>query len=350
MHPLAGARAIANAMRIRHVALIALLLAALPAVSEHSRLHAQPVSCSVPGQNQFVRDTLFDYYFWYRELPPTNPSSFDSPEAYLEAVRYKPLDRTYSYIANRRELEALFSASQFIGLGITSQFDGEELRLSQVFPDSPASQAGLARGHRILTINGRTIRDLNERGELGTAFGPNEEGLSVELAWRTLAGDERSARLVKRPVTIPTVSNTRVYDVDGRRVGYIMFRNFVEPSFAALDAAFTQLKEAGATELVLDLRYNGGGLVSVAQHLASLIGGRRTQSQLFAEFFHNDRHPELNKIDRFEEKANALNLDRLVVVTTRASASASELVINALRPFIPVTIVGDTTYGKPVGQ
>jgi C-terminal processing protease CtpA/Prc len=185
---------------------------------------------------------------------------------------------------------------------------------------------------------------------LGTAFGPNEEGVAIDLSWRTLGGEERSARLVKRPVTIPTVSHTSVYDVGGRKVGYIMFRNFVEPSVAALDAAFAQLKAAGATELVLDLRYNGGGLVSVAQHLASLIGGRRTQDQLFAEFFHNDRHPELNRLVRFEEKANTLNLTRLVVVTTRASASASELVINALRPFIPVTIVGDTTFGKPVGQ
>jgi carboxyl-terminal processing protease len=337
-------------MRIRHVVLIALLFGFLPAALNQSRLEAQPTSCTVAGQNQFVRDVLFEYYFWYHELPGTNPTTFASPEAYLEAVRYKALDQTYSYIANRREQEAFFSESQFIGLGISTQFDGTEMRLSQVFPDSPASEAGLARGHRILSINGRTVRDLYESGQLGTAFGPNEEGVAAELVWRTLAGEERSARLVKRAVTIPTVSHTRVYDVEGRRVGYIMFRNFVEPSVAALDAAFTQLKEAGATELVLDLRYNGGGLVSVAQHLASLIGGQRTQDQLFAEFFHNDRHPDLNRIVSFQGKPNTLNLDRLVVVTTRASASASELVINALRPFIPVTIVGDTTFGKPVGQ
>ncbi len=337
-------------MRIRHVVLIALLFGFLPAALNQSRLEAQPTSCTVAGQNQFVRDVLFEYYFWYHELPGTNPTTFASPEAYLEAVRYKALDQTYSYIANRREQEAFFSESQFIGLGISTQFDGTEMRLSQVFPDSPASEAGLARGHRILSINGRTVRDLYESGQLGTAFGPNEEGVAAELVWRTLAGEERSARLVKRAVTIPTVSHTRVYDVEGRRVGYIMFRNFVEPSVAALDAAFTQLKEAGATELVLDLRYNGGGLVSVAQHLASLIGGQRTQDQLFAEFFHNDRHPDLNRTVRFQGKPNTLNLDRLIVVTTRASASASELVINALRPFIPVTIVGDTTFGKPVGQ
>jgi C-terminal processing protease CtpA/Prc len=98
---------------------------------------------------------------------------------------------------------------------------------------------------------------------------------------------------------MPTVSMTKAYAVDRRRVGYIFFRNFVQPSDAALDEAFTTLKAAGVTELVLDLRYNGGGLVSVAQHLASLIGGVRTNDQVFAEFFHNDKNAFRNEIMRW---------------------------------------------------
>jgi hypothetical protein len=155
---------------------------------------------------------------------------------------------------------------------------------------------------------------------------------------------------VKRVVTIPTVSTTKLYDVDGRKVGYIFFRNFVEPSVEALDAAFATLHDAGATELVLDLRYNGGGLVNVAQHLTSLIGGQRTSGHVLAEYVHNDKHPELNRQITFDSQPNALNLQRLVVITTRSSASASELVINGLRPYMPVVVVGDRTYGKPVGQ
>lgn len=174
--------------------------------------------------------------------------------------------------------------------------------------------------------------------------------MSSTVVWQLPSGEEQSATLVKRAVTIPTVSALRLYAVDGRTVGYLNFRNFVQPSFSALDSAFAQLHEAGATELVLDLRYNGGGLVAVAQHLASLIGGTRTFDLTFAEFSHNGRHNDLNRTLRFEAKTNALGLARLVVITTGASASASELVINSLRPFIPVVIVGDTTYGKPVGQ
>jgi C-terminal processing protease CtpA/Prc len=157
--------------------------------------------------------------------------------------------------------------------------------------------------------------------------------------------------MTKRVVTIPTVSLTRTFRVDGRTVGYVFFRNFVNPSYQALDDAFAALREAGATELVLDVRYNGGGLVDVAVHLASLIGGVPTQGRVFATFQHNDKHGELNEDLRFETPPpQALNLSRLFVVTTRSSASASELIINSLRPHVQVVVVGDSTYGKPVGQ
>jgi hypothetical protein len=156
--------------------------------------------------------------------------------------------------------------------------------------------------------------------------------------------------MIKELVTIPTVSTTRVYDVRGVIVGYIFFRNFVGPSVSALDEVFAQLREAGARELVLDLRYNGGGLVSVAQQLASLIGGERTESLVLGEYSFNDKNKDLNRTLRFEGRPSALTLDRLIVITSRATASASELVINGLRPFIPVVVIGDRTFGKPVGQ
>jgi C-terminal processing protease CtpA/Prc len=134
-------------------------------------------------------------------------------------------------------------------------------------------------------------------------------------------------------------------------VGYLLFRNFVTPSYAALDEAFNSLREAGATELVVDLRYNGGGLVDVAVHLASLIGGSATQGRVFATFQHNDKNSALNEDLRFADAPpQTLNLSRLIVITTRSSASASELLINGLRPHLPVVVIGDATYGKPVGQ
>ncbi len=307
--------------------------------------------CSVQGQNTFVRDVMVEFYLWYQEMPDVDPALFDSPEAYLEAVKFRPLDETFSYIANQAATDAYYSSSQFIGIGFSMKQTGDEqIRVSQVFPDSPASEARLTRGDYLVAVDGRSIPELIQTGQLGAALGPAQDGYRVEIEWKTRRGEQRSAEVTKRPVTIPTVSQTEMIDVNGLPVGYLHFRNFVEPSVEALDRAFAEFRSRGVADVILDLRYNGGGLVSVAQHLGGLIGGVRTNTRTFVEFVHNDKNAFRNQAVTFYDPGAALDLPRLVVITTRASASASEMVVNALRPFIPVTVVGDTTYGKPVGQ
>jgi len=311
---------------------------------------AQLTSCTTLGQNLYVREVMTDLYLWYDHIPGVDPGEYDSPESYLEAIRFRPLDTTFSYVTSRAESDAFFSSSQFIGFGLSTAIVDADMRILQVFPESPAEEAGLSRGDRIQQINGRPVAALIQTGEIDSAFGPSEIGVEAAVTFLDASGTRREARMVKRLVTIPTVSLTRVYEQAGRRIGYIFFRNFVEPSDAALDAAFDELNAVGIDDLVLDLRYNGGGLVSVAQHLASLIGGTRTRGQVFAEYFHNDKNMFRNRRLRFAAQPNAATLERLIVITTRASASASELVINSLRPFMPVVVIGDRTYGKPVGQ
>ena len=307
--------------------------------------------CSVAGENKSVRTTMRDIYYWYKELPDPDPASFASPEAYLEAVRYKTLDTSFSYITDRASNDAFFSDSQFVGFGLSTMvLSSSEIRIVEVFPRSPAAEAGLERGARLLVINGRTAESLISSGEVNSIFGPSTAGLSGTVRFRDNSGNEREVTMTKRLVDIPTAYLTRTFASGGRTVGYINFKSFVTPSTAALNDAFTQLEAAGANELVLDLRYNGGGLVSVAQHLTGLIGGTRTKDKLFVQFIHNDKNTSKNSTLNFPAPAHALSLDRLVVITTRGSASASELVINGLRPYIPVTVVGERTYGKPVGQ
>jgi carboxyl-terminal processing protease len=307
-------------------------------------------NCTTAGQNRYVNDVMRDIYFWNTELPTVNTASFGSPEALLEALRFRPLDERFSYIGARATEEAFYSDSQFVGFGFANGYDGLGLRILQVFPDSPAAETGMQRGDRITSIEGQSVAALVASGAIGTALGPAQEGFVMRFRFERADGTAVDSTMTKRAVTIPTVSYLNVYEIDGRKVAYLFFRNFVTPSRAALDEAFNALRDVGATELVLDLRYNGGGLVTIAQHLASLIGGTRTDGQVFAEYFHNSRNAFRNEITRFEGKPNALPVQRLVVITTSGSASASELVINALRPFIPVITVGETTYGKPVGQ
>jgi carboxyl-terminal processing protease len=331
-------------LTVLRVVVVALLLP-VPVLAQSG-----PRNCSTLTQNLYVRDVLDEYYYWYSELPRLNASNYASPEAYLEAARFRPLDTSFSYITSRAANAAFYGDSQFVGLGISTQTSETDVRVLQVFPDSPASEAGLGRGDRIVEIDGRRVADLVASGQIGNAFGPVEDGVSVAIVFQLRAGGERRATLTKRVVTIPTVSLTRTFQVDGRTVGYLFFRNFVEPSYDALSSAFAALREAGATDLVIDMRYNGGGLVDVAVHLGSLVGGAVTNGRVFATFQHNDKNDDLNETLRFESQPEALTLPRLYVITTRASASASELLINSLRPHIPVTVIGDATYGKPVGQ
>src|SRR4029453_7132364 len=143
---------------------------------------------TIPGQNLYVRNTLQDIYLWYRELPDPNTALYTSPEAYLEAVRYRPLDTSFSYITTQASSDAFFSHSQFIGFGIGLKFEGDQLRLTEVYPESPASEAGLRRGYRIEAINGVSVADLVAGGEIGGAFGPSEIGYSILVKFRDLAG------------------------------------------------------------------------------------------------------------------------------------------------------------------
>jgi len=308
--------------------------------------------CSVAGQTGFVRDILEEYYLWNDQLPHLDPASFPSPEAYLDAVRFRPLDTSFSYITSKAAQDAFYSDSSFIGFGFSSSQTGAtEVRVSQVFPDSPASEAGLARGDRILEVDGRPIEEVIAAGGLSATLGPGEVGLSSELLFVSLRGRQRREVLVKRIVRIPTVSQVEIFEIGRRRVGYVHFRNFVRPSYGALDLAFQELSSADVNDFVLDLRYNGGGLIDVADHLAGLVGGVSATGRVFTELRHNERNSFRNRFYRFPEPPSwALELSRVAIITSEASASASELLVMGLRPFIPMVLVGGTTFGKPVGQ
>jgi C-terminal peptidase prc len=336
---------------MRRVLFLIGLAAALMCPSPASA-QAPPTNCSISSQNLWVRNQLNTVYYWNQFLPENvNPVSFNSPEAYLEAVRYRPIDNRYSYITSAAASDAFFSDSQFIGFGFRQQMTNTDILVLQVYDDSPASEAGLSRGDRITHVNGQSVPQIIASGTIDGAFGASEVGVAATVDFETVSGERRQARMVKRLVTIPTVSHTRMVEVDGRRIGYFVFGNFVRPSTAALNDAFAALRAANVNELVLDLRYNGGGLVDVAVHLASLIGGSRTEGQVMLNYVHNEvLGPTYNKTTRFTSTDQALDLQRLFVITTRSSASASELIINSMKPYMPVVVIGDTTYGKPVGQ
>lgn len=310
-----------------------------------------PDGCSIVEQNRFVVDLMNDIYFWSDEVPANiDPASFSSPEATMNAMLFLPLDR-FSGIRDKEANDAFFSDSQFIGVGIGLQtFPNDTVFVTQAFSDGPAAAVGIERGYEIVSVNGRTVEEILASGDsIGDAFGPDEVGVAVDLVYRDIAGTEMQATIFKDLVTIETVTTTAIFDVGGRTTGYLAFRNFVEPSFDALSAAFAEFQTNRVEDLILDVRYNGGGLLSVAEFLGNLIGGTNTATQVFSQRVHNPANAFRNVTTLFADVTDALNLERVTIITSAGTASASELVINALVPFAEVKLVGDSTFGKPVG-
>ncbi len=305
--------------------------------------------CSVAEQNRFVYEAMQDVYLWNDELPVVDPASFESPEALLAALRV-PQDR-FSFINTIAADEAFFGGGQFVGIGLRSdQPEPGVLRIVEVFEGGPADRAGLQRGDRVLSVNGRPIAEVLDEEGFSASLGPAEIGVEVTMSWRTPDGRERAATLVKAVVTIPPVAMVSILDSAAGPVGYLEFRNFVETASGPLQDAFATFKAAGVTQVVLDLRYNGGGLLTIAELFADLAGGGGAAGQPIYSLEYNAENSFRNETVPFRDRPASLAPQRLVFITTGATASASEMVVNALEPFYDVALVGERTLGKPVGQ
>jgi C-terminal processing protease CtpA/Prc len=154
-------------------------------------------------------------------------------------------------------------------------------------------------------------------------------------------------------VTIDPVPQVKLIPrPDGSNVGYIEFAQFISTADAELEQAFAQFgaPENNVSDLIIDMRYNGGGLVQTAELLGDLLGGFVAENLLFSETRFNADRSDQNRFRNFALRANSINLSRLVVIATENTASASELVANGMAPHVEVTIVGSNTFGKPIGQ
>ncbi|KYF47927.1 peptidase [Sorangium cellulosum] len=307
--------------------------------------------CSTSGQNAFLFNLMKDVYLWYDGVPDLDHSSYASPEALLADLVDRSRDR-WSYISIKSDYEAYFREGQTLGLGFRWGFDLEgTLRLALVYPSSPAGAAGLRRGDRVLALNGVDVEEIVSDDRWAELIGPDEEGHEISLTIERPGEEPFTVAVQKAWYGVTTVLNPRVVQTGSSAVGYLMLTTFIEPSVEELDRAFATFRERQVTELVLDLRYNGGGRLAVERHLASLIHRPATAGALLDITAHNDRHGAWDKRATFEELDQpALPLSRLVVITSSGTASASETLINSLRPYIDVKLVGGTTHGKPVGM
>ena len=229
--------------------------------------------------------------------------------------------------------------------------DANELRIKFVYQDSPAAAAGLSRGDKLIEIDGKTIEEIETNNLWDTAFGDDEVGTPVTLKVEDLKGLTRELSFEKDWVTINTILFSDILDMDDLKIGYLVFNEFLQTSPEELDPLFIAFKQENIDELILDLRYNPGGSVYIAQYLSELIAGKHVEGGVFAELVHNDKYNAWDAVWDFSTTTvNSIDLERVIVIVTDESCSASELLINSLRPYIDVVVVGDTTCGKPVGM
>ncbi len=309
-----------------------------------------PRSCEVPDQNEWIYGLMQQAYLWSDELPLIDPLAYETPSAMVSDLRVGN-DR-WSRVADRARSDALFQEGKVVSLGFRTRRDLEDrVVVATVDAGSPAALAGMRRGDVIRAIGGLATEQIDEDNRWGDIYGDTEPGVIVDFQLEHADGSLRELSITKDWIALDTVPVTRILEVEGRAVGYVAFTTFVDTSKAALDTAFAELRRAGVREVVIDLRYNGGGLVIVARHFMHLLVGAVAEGRVAYRVRYNDTFSDENTehpLLRLDQTLPAI--DHVVFITSSSTVSASELLINSVAAHVPVTIVGGTTGGKPVGS
>lgn len=316
----------------------------------------------IKSVNNFIWENMDTYYLW-REFMPTelDPNTQTDPASYFHELVYSEDDR-WSFITDN--YDDLVHKLQ--GIGKTYGHEYQLFRktgskdvygiVEYMIKDSPAKVAGIIRGDVFNRINGILLDTLNYRELLFS----NEPYL---IGFADLIDDEvvsKDREIFITPVVMqedPILLDS-VYYIEGRNIGYLVYNRFISSLNSDLNTVFSRFKSDGVNELVLDLRYNPGGSVGTATLLASLIAPQEFTSNedIFVKYIWNDTIDEYwreeegdessNLVIRFLDAAQNINLNKLYVIVSGSSASASELIINGLKPYMNVTLIGDTTHGK----
>lgn len=304
-------------------------------------------TCPVSQENRIIYEIMQDSYLWYNQLPNVNPDCYGSPDALLEDLKYT-LDK-WSYIITYEEYNSYYEEGQFPGMGFSAAFDNNNhVWVEYVYEGSPAADAGIQRTDEILQINGINVSAFSDLYALWAEIYRYD---SAYINIKHSDGSTAPLTLHWDWVDIKTVLHAEVIPVAGKNVGYMVFNSFIEPSYDELDQLFSTTFQ-GIDELILDLRYNGGGRLDVAGYLASLIYRPATDDEIFVQIMFNDKYDAYNDAFPFTVEDDSLGLSRVFVITTENTCSASEVVINSLEPFdnIDVIVIGRPTCGKPVGM
>lgn len=311
---------------------------------------------TAPTTDEQARDTLYaamnQFYFWYKLMPVVNVKDYTDPYTLLEAMRYKTLDR-WSFVQTYDEYVAQ-SQGSFVGHGISMGLDqGNLVRIAQIYKNSPLYAAGVRRGWIVKKLNNTDVAPIfiaKNGAAYNQLIGESKAGIINTFLFTTPKGRDTTIVSTKTAFTLNTVIAADTLHLKSGIAGHIVFDQFIPPSNQELATAFAYFSQNGIKDIIVDLRYNGGGDLSVLQNMASYLAGAAKVNSTFLTLTFNDKNSQYNQSYKYTSVATPLSLSRVVVITTRGTASASEDFINGLRPILPVVTIGDTTNGKPVGM
>jgi carboxyl-terminal processing protease len=344
------------------------------------------VQGTLSDELNWLRSWTNDLYLWFDEVTDQNPANFSTDAAYFNVLMTtqttasgKAKDRfhfTYATSVWEQLSESGVQAGYGANFVIVAATPPREVIVSYTEPGSAAATppASLARGAKLLTIDGVDLVNASDQASvniLNAGLSPQTVGESHTFSVLDAGGAvPRTITMVSADVTSTPVQNVHTIAApNGNLVGYMLFNDHVATAESELVAAFSQLQSAGVHDLVLDIRYNGGGFLDIASEVAYMIAGPgATTGKTFELSQFNSKYPSVNPVTgealvptdfhsttqgfstTVGQALPSLNLARVFVLTTASTCSASESIINSLRGVnVQVIEIGSTTCGKPYG-
>jgi C-terminal processing protease CtpA/Prc len=340
----------------------------------------QDVQGTVLDENNFLRSWSNRTYLWYDEIVDRDPGLYGDPLDYFEELRTTQLSPTgaakdkFHFTYDSLQYCQLSQGGVSAGYGIDwvileASSPNREIRVAYTEPNSPATANNVMRGAQVIEVDGAAVSD-GDADILNAGLFPSALNESHDLTIEDPDGTVRTITLVSQQITNAMVQNTQVLNTPTGDVGYLTFNYHRAPAEQELIAAINTLNAGdGIDDLVLDLRYNGGGFLDIAGQLAYMIAGpAQTAGRTFETIQFNDKYPTTNPVTGqtitptpfhnrtlgFSVTAGqllpTLNLSRVFVLTSGGTCSASEAIMNGLRGVgVEVIQVGSTTCGKPYG-
>lgn len=345
----------------------------LPSASSVQNLCASPRAgtSDKPGsfdtEKSYLRSFTDETYLWYRDVPALNPASYANPQDYFKDLKTpaktasgKLVDQFHFLVTEDEYKQQNAGISEDYGIqwAFGSNKPPRSLVVANVEKISPAFGV-FQRGDQMQTVDGVDFVNSSSVDVLNEGLFPTK--LAAHTFGILRKGQALTITITPASVSTTPVQYTKVIDTPTGKVGYIYFDDHIAKSEPLLIDAFNTIKAQGATELVLDLRYNGGGLLYIASQVAYMVAGTDTKNKIFDQLTYNDKRTKDNYAFPFYDATSgnagtggvslpSLGLKKVTILTTKGTASASEAIINGLRGVdVDVTLIGDTTTGKPYG-